>query len=142
MHDRPTRFSWGLVLLASMYKDLHEYIYLDDKALRASVKLLHVWAWEHIAVLRPQVVVVLMGPDDPLVWHYRGGVSFTHTCEHEIPFWRRVLDDMQVFTWHLYLGRPRWADDVHQIFYACQDRFMQGRKHMMIERYLPWRVQR
>lgn len=125
MRDRPTHFSCGPVLLASLYEDLHEYVYLDGKALRAGVTLLHVWAWEHIVVFRSQVVVVPMGLDDPLIWHYRGGVSFTHTGEHEIAYWRRVLDEMQVFIWRLYLGRPGWADDADQIFFSCQDRFMQ-----------------
>lgn len=119
MCDRPTCFAWGPVLLASLYKYLHEYVYLDGRALVAGITLLHVWAWEHIAVFWPWVVAIPMGHDDPLLWRYRDGVSFTHTGEHEIPFWRRVLDAMQVFTWHAYLGRPRWADDAHQIFYAC-----------------------
>lgn len=124
VRDRPVRFAWGPVLLASLYRYLHEYTYLDGRALGSGVMLLHMWAWEHIFVLQPRVVPVLVGPDDPVVWHYRGSVSFTHIGKHKIPHWRRVLDDMTVFTWHPYLGRPGWADDVQELFFACQDRLM------------------
>lgn len=111
-HDSPTHFSWGLVLLASLYRYLHEYVCMNARALRAGVMLLHVWVWEHIVILRLRVVSIPMLLDDPLMWSYKGHVSFTHTGEHEIPYWRRVLDKMQVFMWHPYLGRPRWGDDI------------------------------
>lgn len=49
---------------------------------------------------------------------------------------------MQVFIWRSYLGQPAWFDDVQQLFFACQDRLMQGKEHTMIEMYLSGRVQR
>lgn len=118
VRDRPVCFAWGPVLLASLYRDLHEYMYMDDRALEAGVTLPHVWAWEHIVVLRQRVVSIMMVLDDPLVWRYKGCVSFTHTSEHRIPYWRRVLDEMQVFTLRPYLGQPGWADNADQLFYA------------------------
>lgn len=86
VRDRPVQFAWGPVLLVSLYKDLHEYVYVDGRVLRAGVTLLHVWVWEHISVLCPHVVPVPMGGEDALVACYRGGVSFTHTGEHGIPY--------------------------------------------------------
>lgn len=97
VRDRPVRFTWGPVLLASLYMDLHEYVYVDGRALGAEVTLLHVWAWKHISMLRPCVVLVPMGAEDALVARYRGGVSFTQTGKHGIPYWRQVLDEMFVF---------------------------------------------
>lgn len=85
MRDRPTHFSWGPIL-ASLYRDLHEYVYLNGRALEVGVTLLHVWAWEHIVVLQPRVIAVPMGSNDPFMWCYKGGVSFTHMGEHRIPY--------------------------------------------------------
>lgn len=86
VRDRAIRFAWGSMLLASLYKDLHEYVYMDGRALGPSVTLLHIWAWEHIVVLWLQIVSVLMGVDHPLMWRYKGGESFTHIGEHGIPY--------------------------------------------------------
>lgn len=42
VHDKPVYFAWRFFLLASLYRDLHEYVYLGGRALGAGVKLLHV----------------------------------------------------------------------------------------------------
>lgn len=40
-------------MLAHLYRDLHEVVYLGYDSLSASVTLLQVWCWEHILVARP-----------------------------------------------------------------------------------------
>lgn len=42
-------------MLAHLYKDLHEVVYLGYESLSASVMLLQVWCWEHILATRPLV---------------------------------------------------------------------------------------
>lgn len=53
VRDRAVDFAWGHIILASLYRYLHEYAYLNGRALGASVMLLHVRAWEHISILQP-----------------------------------------------------------------------------------------
>lgn len=39
------------------------------------VTLLHIWAWEHIVVLKPVVVLVDVDPNEPMVFFGIGGRS-------------------------------------------------------------------
>lgn len=47
------RFAWGSAMLAHLYRDLHEGVYLGYGSLSAGVMLLQVWCWEHILIARP-----------------------------------------------------------------------------------------
>ncbi|XP_059074222.1 protein MAIN-LIKE 2-like isoform X1 [Cryptomeria japonica] len=47
------RFAWGSAMLAHLYRDLHEVVYLGYGSLSAGVTLLQVWCWEHIPAARP-----------------------------------------------------------------------------------------
>lgn len=49
------RFAWGLAMLANLYKDLHQVVYLGYSSLSVGVTLLQVWVWEHIPAARPLV---------------------------------------------------------------------------------------
>lgn len=49
------RFAWGSCMLAHLYRELHQVVYLGYMSLLAGVTLLQVWAWEHISAARPLV---------------------------------------------------------------------------------------
>lgn len=53
MVTRGCRFAWGSAMLAHLYRDLHQVVYLVYSSLSIGVTLLQVWAWEHIPIARP-----------------------------------------------------------------------------------------
>lgn len=44
------QYAWGAAMLAQLYHDVHLMVYREYASLYARVKLLHIWAWEHIAI--------------------------------------------------------------------------------------------
>ena len=53
MLEDGTCYAWGVCLLAHLYHDLHDVAYQEGASLLATVTLLHVWTWEHIAITHP-----------------------------------------------------------------------------------------
>lgn len=53
-------------MLASLYHDMHDFVYYDSRAIGIGVTLLHIWAWDHIIVLRPIIQMDDVEPDDPI----------------------------------------------------------------------------
>lgn len=49
------KFAWGSCMLAHLYRELHQVVYLGYTILSVGVTLLQVWAWEHIPIARPLV---------------------------------------------------------------------------------------
>lgn len=80
-------------MLAHLYRDLHQVVYLGYNSLSVGFTLLQVWAWDHIPTARPLV------DRDRLVGHayaygYRGIVI---QCKlHKLEHWRQVLDDIDM----------------------------------------------
>lgn len=64
------RFSWGSYMLAHLYKELHQVVYLECMSLLVGVTLIQVWAWEHIVVTRP-----LVDRDKPICFPYVFGYT-------------------------------------------------------------------
>lgn len=90
------QFAWGSAILAHLYKDLHEVVYLSYESLSAGVTLLQVWAWEHIPIARP-----LVDRDRPVGCMYAYGYRGT-VVQHKLgklEHWRRVLDDIDMVIW-------------------------------------------
>lgn len=90
------RFAWGSAMLAHLYRDLHQVVYLGYSNLSARVTLLQVWAWEHILTARP-----LADRDRPVgcayAYKYQGVVV---QCKlGKLENWRRVLDDINMVVW-------------------------------------------
>lgn len=52
LHDGQ-QYVWGTTMLAQLYHDMHLVVYREYASLSAGVTLLHIWAWEHIAVTQP-----------------------------------------------------------------------------------------
>lgn len=52
LHDGQ-QYAWGSVMLVQLYHDMHLVVYKEYVSLSAGVTLLHIWAWEHIAVTQP-----------------------------------------------------------------------------------------
>lgn len=46
-------FAWGSCMLAHLYRELHQVVYLGYTSLSTRVTLLQVWAWDYIPVSRP-----------------------------------------------------------------------------------------
>lgn len=65
------RFAWGSCMLAHLYRDLHQVVYLGYTSLSVEVTLLQVWAWEHIPVVRP-----LLDRDRPVGQAYAYGYTW------------------------------------------------------------------
>lgn len=60
-------------MLAHLYHDLHQVVYLGAASLSVEVTLLQIWAWEHITVTQPIAERDrLFGR--PYVFEYLGGV--------------------------------------------------------------------
>jgi len=53
MVEEGTWFSWDPCILAHLYHDLHQFVYDGAASLSASVSLLQIWAWLHIAMTQP-----------------------------------------------------------------------------------------
>jgi hypothetical protein len=51
--DSPRRMAWGSAILVDMYRELHEVVYREGCTWGCGATLAHIWAWEHIAVVRP-----------------------------------------------------------------------------------------
>lgn len=83
---RRTQYAWDPVMLASLYYDMHDFFYCDGRVINTGVTLLHIWAWEHIAVLRPIVQMVDVELDDLVVWRYRGTITLQHIGKVGIPY--------------------------------------------------------
>ncbi|XP_057820172.2 protein MAIN-LIKE 1-like [Cryptomeria japonica] len=52
IHDG-VQYAWGSVMLSQLYHNMHLVTYREYVGLSVGVTLLHIWAWEHIAVTRP-----------------------------------------------------------------------------------------
>ena len=53
--DAGVPVTWGSLMLAKLYRDLHQIVYQGGSRQGRSIgflTLLQVWAWEHIVVLR------------------------------------------------------------------------------------------
>lgn len=70
-------YAWGLVILASLYHGMHQVIYSEALNIGAGVMIFHMWAYENIAILRPQIAHVQPYRDDPMVYRY-GGMTTLH----------------------------------------------------------------
>lgn len=55
MMEDMTIYDWGPFVLAYLYHDMHQVIYSKDRNIGEGVTLLHMWAYEHIVILRPQI---------------------------------------------------------------------------------------
>lgn len=71
MIRRDIMYAQGSILLSSLYHDMHEAVYREGKSIRVGVTLLHIWAYENIAVLRPIIVLVDIHEDEPVVYRYK-----------------------------------------------------------------------
>lgn len=98
-----TLFAWGSVMLASLYHYMHDFIYCDNRTIGIGVTLVHIWAWEHIAMLQSIMQMVYVELDDLVVWRYRGNITLQHAGQLRLPYWHRVLDNMIVFIWRPWL---------------------------------------
>lgn len=45
-------YAWGAAMLGQLYHDMHLVLYREYQSLSLRVTLLHIWAWEHIAITR------------------------------------------------------------------------------------------
>lgn len=92
-------YTWGPILLASLYHDMHQVVYCEGRSIEAGVTLLHIWEYENIVVLRPLVVLVDIHEDEPIVFRYRVLTTLQHTRPIGLPYCHCVIDDMTVFRW-------------------------------------------
>lgn len=53
MIDEGTQFAWyDLCLLAHLYLDLNDLVYMGECNLSIRMTLLHIWAYDHVVLLR------------------------------------------------------------------------------------------
>ncbi|XP_059070641.1 protein MAINTENANCE OF MERISTEMS-like [Cryptomeria japonica] len=134
-----TRYAWGPCVLAHLYYELHQFVYHGSVGLGCRVTLLQVWAYEHLPITRPI--------------HFRGrgqGRSFVHLYDMitsqprigRLEHWRRVIDDIDIVIWRLYLGCEEWEDDAVELPYTFRSRYLIGRMPYILERQLVDRVGR
>lgn len=76
MFEHGTRYAWGMCLLAHLYRDMHEVAYRGARSIFASVFLLHVWAWEHNPVTKPDGILD-QTLEDPYSYHYGNFLHYT-----------------------------------------------------------------
>ncbi|XP_059070759.1 protein MAIN-LIKE 2-like [Cryptomeria japonica] len=75
VHDG-VQYAWGAAMLAQLYHDMHLVVYREYASLSVGVTLLHIWAWEHIAVTRPLGVHDRQGRR-PYIDRYRDLLHYT-----------------------------------------------------------------
>ncbi|XP_059063972.1 serine/threonine-protein phosphatase 7 long form homolog isoform X1 [Cryptomeria japonica] len=109
------QFAWGSCMLAHLYKDLHQVVYLGYNILLAGVTLLQVWAWEHIPVVRP-----LADKDRPVGRAYAYGYTgIVVQCKlGKLEHWRRVVDDIDTVVWRPYMECEVWVEDGIEMSYV------------------------
>lgn len=90
-------YAWGLVILTSLHHEMHQVVYYQGRSISSGVTLLHIWAYEHIAILRPLVILADIHEDEPIVFRYRVPMALHHTGLIGLPYWRQVIDDMTIF---------------------------------------------
>ncbi|XP_059073617.1 protein MAINTENANCE OF MERISTEMS-like [Cryptomeria japonica] len=126
-------------MLAHLYRDLHQVVYLGYNNLSAGVTLLQVWVWEHIPIARP-----LANRDRPVrcayAYGYKGIVVQRKLgiLEH----WRRVLDDIDTVVSRPYMECEVWVEDGMEMPYVYMSRYLIGRMPFVIERFLHSQVHR
>lgn len=78
-------------MLAHLYKEIHQVVYLGYSSLLAGVTLLQVWVWEHIPIERP-----LVDRDRPVGRAYTYGYTSIVVQRKlgKLEHWQRVLDDI------------------------------------------------
>lgn len=132
-------FAWGSCMLAHLYRELHQVVYLRYMSLSVGVTLLQVWAQEYIPVSGP-----LADRDRPVGWSYVYGYTVI-VVQHKlgkIENWRRVLDDIDTVIWRPYMDCEVWAEDMLEMPYVYMLRYLIGQTPFIIERFLHNHVQR
>lgn len=82
-------------MLSEFYHDMHLVVYRDYANLSAGVTLLHIWAWEHIAVTRP-LSVQDRRARRPYIDRYMSLLHYTWIGT--IWFWYRIFYKLMEFT--------------------------------------------
>lgn len=88
-------YTWGVVMLGQLYHDICVFLYQGYKNLGTNVTLLHIWAWDNIAMTL-SLGVQDWCPHYPYVDRCRELLHYTQVgvCW----FWRQILDEITVFT--------------------------------------------
>lgn len=126
-------------MLAHLYHDLHQVVYRGSSSLSCGVTVLQIWAWEHLAVTRPACPRV-RPPGMPYIYMY--AMFLTQPKLGKVDYWRRLLDDMDIVVWRLYLDCKPWNTDDIEMPYVCILRFLIGKTPFILERFLALQVQR
>ena len=134
---RPRRMAWGPAILAEMYHELHEIVYHEGGSWACGAVLAQIWAWEHIAVIRPRVQP--RERSQPYIFGYRGFIPQRHSGD--VTYYRRLFDELTVFTWRPYRECGRWSDS-WELEYMRYSRPLVGRSSDIVERFVISRVWR
>lgn len=87
-------YVWGSCLLAMVYYQMHDIVYLGYLSISIGVTLLQTWAWEHISIARP-IIHVDLQPSEPYACRYTTGIR--HKGSGNTLCWRHQLDILQHF---------------------------------------------
>lgn len=120
-------------MLTHLYYELHQFVYHGSVGLGCRVTLLQVWAYEHLPVTRPI--------------HFRGwghGCSFVHLYDmitsqpriDRLEHWRRVINEIDTVIWRSYRECEQWEDDVVDLPYTFESRYLIGQTPYVLERQL------
>lgn len=105
----------------------------------ARVRILQIWAWEHIPVCKP-VVDDSREAHQPIACRYLGYLTQTHLGK--IGFWRHQLDDLIAVVCRLYRVLEECDDQRHErrlMFMTCP---LIGRSQTVIEQFVVSQVMR
>lgn len=133
------RYAWGMCMLVQLYHDLHWIVYLGGSSLSAGATLLQVWAWEHIAIMRLELVLSRPATR-PYVFRYRGRP--TQHMMGKLDYWRWVLDDVETVTWRPYLDCDDWDEDDIELGYLVNLMYLIRKSSKILERFLFPRIYR
>ena len=135
--SQPRRMAWGPAILVEMYHELHEIVYHGSGSWACGVVLAQIWAWEHIAVIRPRAQP--RERSQPYIFCYRGFVPHSHSGD--VMYHWRVFDELTTFTWRPYWECQRWSDS-WELDYMRYSRPLVGQSPDIIEWFVISRVWR
>lgn len=131
MLSHGTRFAWGPCMLAHLYHDLHQFVYLGGCEISAGVTLLQIWAYKHITMIR---LICYMGRGARQSYVHMYSMLVSKHWLGKMDYWGHVIDDIDIVIWQPYLDCEPWEEGETNLPYYYQTRCLIGRTTYIIER--------